>query len=196
MDIAQDRFGVSRYSLAATVSEMKIPIPSASFLCRVCVAALLAIAAHQFRWEGLRFLTSETVLRLSASLGMTVARTAFDTIEIQGQLFQFALSCTFAELFVASAAFLWKLDRSLLRNLWRLAYVAGVLLALNVLRLELGQIAYSHGVPWILAHDIPLGVTYFAVWVVVWRTRNWRAWQYGATNVPLRESPEAGSIFQ
>jgi exosortase/archaeosortase len=125
----------------------------------------------------LRFLTSEVLLRLSALLGMTTARTSFDTIEVQGRLLQIVVSCTFAELFFASMPLIWKLDRSLLRNALRLVLVACTLFALNVLRLELGQIAYSHGVPWMLAHDIPLGFVYFAVWAVIWRARNWCAWR-------------------
>jgi hypothetical protein len=147
------------------------------FLCRACLAFLFGATAHQFRWEGLRFFTSETILRLSALLGMTTARASFDTIEIQGQLLQFLVSCTFVELFLASLPLIWRLDRSPLINLSRMVPVACALFGFNIFRLELGQIAYSYGVLWILAHDIPLGFAYFAVWATVWQTRSWRAWQ-------------------
>ena len=164
------------------------------FLCRACLAALFAIVAHQFRWEGLRFLTSESVLRLSALLGMKTARISFDTIELQGQLFQYVVSCTFAEVFVGGLPAIWRLDSSLLKNLLLLVPVEAALFAFNVARLELGQIAYSHGVPWILAHDIALGLAYFAVIWVIWRKRSWRAWQYCTVESRLGPSPGPGGV--
>jgi hypothetical protein len=178
---------------AVSPAKLKLPFPSWEFLCRLCLTALLVGVAHELRWEGLRFLTSEVILRLSALLGMATARISFDTIELQDQWLQILVSCTFVEIFVGSVPLIWRLDLSLLRNLSRLVAFAGALFALNILRLEPGQIAYSYGAPWILAHDIPLGFACFAIWVFIWRTRNWRAWQYYTKGARLRPSPGPGA---
>lgn len=180
------------HPLAVSPARMKFPFPSREFLCRVCLAALFMGVAHQLRWEGLRFLTSEVILRLSALLGMATARISFDTIELQSQWLQILVSCTFIEMFVGSVPLIWRLDLSPLRNVTRLVPFAGALFALNILRLEPGQIAYSDGAPWILAHDIPLGIAYFAVWVFIWRTRNWRAWQRYTIGTRLERSLAPG----
>jgi exosortase/archaeosortase len=156
----------------------QIAFPSKQFLCRVCLTAVFATVAHLLSWDGLRFFTSEVTLRLSAMLGMTTARAAFDTIEIQGNLIQFVVCCTFVELFFGSLPLIWRGKDSIVGNLSRVVIFAGAIFGLNIVRLVLLQIAYGHGVPWTLAHDIPVGVAYFAVWVFIWRTRDWPAWQY------------------
>ena len=167
------------------LANANLPLPSAEFLCRLALTALFSVVAHQFQWEELRYLTSEAMLRLSALLRMPTARDSFDTIVIQGHFVQFVASCTLAEMYLGSLPLIWDLKQSTPKNLLRLLAVAVALFGLNIVRLELGQIAYTHGVPWISAHDIPLGFAYFAVWVVVWRTRNWQAWHFR----PLRAVP-------
>ncbi len=153
------------------------------------MSAVFVILAHQLDWEGLRLLTAETLIRLSVFLGMPAARISFDTIEVQGRLIQFVASCTFAEIFVGCVPLIWRFDFSVLRNLSPLPAVAVALFVLNVVRLELGLMANAHGVPWVLSHDVPLGFVCFTVWVLVWRTRNWRAWKYRSMAVRLESSP-------
>jgi hypothetical protein len=164
--------------MAASLSKGRIPCPSMEFLCRACLTALLVIVTLHLSWGGLRFLTSEAILRLSAVVGMTTARISFDAIELQGQFFRFTVSCTFADVFMGTLPLIWRLDRSIIRNLLRVAVVAVVLFVFNVTRLEVGQIAYSRGVLWLLAHEIPSGFAYFGVWIAIWRSRSWPAWQY------------------
>ncbi len=159
------------------------------FLCRACLAALFAIAAHMLPWEWLRFLTSEAVIRLSALIGMTTARISFDTIELQGEFFQYFVSCTFAEVFAGCLPAIWRKELPLLRNLSRVVLAEGALFGFNILRLEAGQILYSHGVPWLLAHDILLGFAYFAVVVTIWRNKDWAAWQYHALSARIGSPP-------
>jgi hypothetical protein len=166
--------------LPAGLTKGKIPLPTLGFLFRAGLTAFLMIAAHQLRWGGMRFLTSEAILRLSAWLGMATVRNSFDTIQIQGELFQFGVSCTSVDVVLGTLPLIWRLDLSILRNLLRSAAVALALFGLNVIRLELGQFAHGHGVPWILAHEIPSGFALFAVWVAIWQSRDWQAWQYCA----------------
>jgi hypothetical protein len=171
---------------------VRILLPSNEFLCRAGLSALLAIDAHLFRWEWLRFLTSEAILRSSAFLGMTTARVSFDTVAIQGELFQYFVSCTFADLFLGVLPFIWRGNFSPLRNLLRLALSAAAIFAFNLLRLELGQIAFRYGVPWILAHEIPSGFALFAVVFVIWQTRDWPAWRSRTIGFRLESSAGPG----
>src|SRR5260221_13638505 len=67
----------------------RLPSLSREFLCRAGLVAVFATLAHQIAWEWLRFLTSEAILRISASLGMATARVSFDTIRVGNELFQF-----------------------------------------------------------------------------------------------------------
>jgi hypothetical protein len=160
-----------------SATQERLSFPSYGFLCRAVLTVLFGFIAHLFQWEGLRHLTSEVILRLSAMLGMTTERISFDTVEIHGQLLQVLVSCTFVELFFGSLPLLWKLDSPIPRNFIRFVAAAGALFCFNVLRLEAAEIAYGRGLPWLFAHDIPLGFEYFAVWAFVWRTRSWRAWR-------------------
>lgn len=140
---------------------------------RAGLVAIFAASAHQLQWEWLRFLTSEFVLRVSVYLGMPTTRVTFDTIQIQGERFQFLISCTFADVFIGCIPLVWRLDRSLIRNLARLVLAATALFAFNAVRLETGQVLYSHDVPWMVADGILGGFAYLAVWLVIWHTRSW-----------------------
>jgi hypothetical protein len=176
--------------LPAGLTKGKIPLPAPGFVYRAGLTAFLMIAAHQFRWGGMRFLTSEAILRLSAWLDMATVRSSFDTIGIQGEWFQFGVSCTSVDVILGVLPLIWRLNLSVLGNLLRSVAVALALFGLNLVRLELGQFANAHGVPWILAHEIPSGFALFVVWVAVWRSRDWQAWQYCA---PWMAPEPAGS---
>jgi exosortase/archaeosortase len=108
---------------------------------------------------------------------MRAERATFDTIEVQGHLIQFVVACTLIELMLGIQPLLWRRDRSLLRNFIRIALSIGALFGCNIVRIEVAQILFSLGIPWMLSHDIPLGAIYFGIWVIVWQTREWQAFQ-------------------
>lgn len=143
------------------------------FLVRACLVALFVTISHQLGWQWLRFLTSEAVLRLSALLGMETARLSFDTIRVQQTQVRFDVGCTFIDVFLGSLPLLWELRRSVLRNFSRLVVVGTILFAFNVLRLEIAQVLYAHGVSWKVADGVVGGISYFLVWVAIWRLRTW-----------------------
>lgn len=146
---------------------------SVEFLIRAGFAAMFVILAYQFRWEWLRFVASEAILRISAFLGMATTRVSFDTILIQGQIFQFLIACTFVDVTLASIPLLWNFKKPLLKNVSWLMAAAVLLFGFNIARLEIGQVLYAHGVSWTLAHEVLGGFSYFAVWVLIWRQRSW-----------------------
>jgi len=137
------------------------------------LAALLVIAAHQLRLGWLRFLTSEAVLRISSTLGITTQRISFDTIRVHSELVSFVVSCTFIDVVVGTIALLWDYKKPWFKEAFRMAVCVLVLLAFNLTRLEAAQLLYSVGVPWILADEVLGGIAYFAVWIFIWRHRSW-----------------------
>jgi hypothetical protein len=160
------------------------PLPSLGFALRLSLSGLLAGAAHQFQWVDLRFLVSQAIVDFSRLLGMRAERVAFDTVEVQGHMIQFVVACTFVELMLGIQPFLWHRNRRLWHNFMRIAVSIGALFGFNILRIEAAQILFDLGVPWVVAHDIPLGAIYFGIWAAVWRTREWRALQVYLVNWP------------
>ena len=147
------------------------------FLFRACLVAVLVCTAHQFRWELLRFITSEAILHLSAFFGMATARVSFDTIWVQHAAFSFLVACTFADVIMGSIPLIWNNDKSLVVNSARLIAATTILFIFNVIRLEIGQILYSCGVSWTFADQVLGGISYFVVWLVIWRQRTWRVFK-------------------
>jgi len=143
------------------------------FLIRACLVAAFVVASHALRWEWLRFLTSEAILRLSALLSMDTARLSFDTIRVQETQVKFVVACTFVDVFLGSLPLLWDLRRSLLRNCSRLGVAGAILFTFNVLRLEIAQVLYAHGASWEVADGVLGGIAYFLVWLVIWQLQTW-----------------------
>jgi hypothetical protein len=143
------------------------------FLCRAVLVLVFVTITHQLRWEWLRFLTSEAILRMSPWFGIAIERVSFDTILARGTFFRFVVACTFVDVFMGSVPLLWNLSRSLLRNLCWLVGVAAILFSFNLVRLEIGQILYARGVSWTFADEVLGGFAYFSVWIVIWRLRSW-----------------------
>ena len=152
---------------------IRLPLLRREFLYRAGLVAIFVTLTHQFRWEWLRFLTSEAILRISLWLGMETARVSFDTISIQGQLFQFVIACTFVDVSMGSIPLLWDLKKPLLRNVSWLLMIVIVLFGFNLLRLEIGHLLYAHGLPWTVADQVLGGFAYFAVWLFIWSQRTW-----------------------
>jgi hypothetical protein len=161
------------FRLKAASATISLPRLSGEFLCRAGLVALLATMAHQFRWDWLRFLTSEAILRISAFFGMAATRVSFDTLQMHGQFVQFVVACTFVDVYLGSIPLLWDLKKTLLSNLSCLIVIAILLFTFNVVRLEIAQILYAHGVSWDLADGVVGGFAYFAVWLFIWRQRTW-----------------------
>ena len=135
------------------------------FWLRLSIAVGFGLTAHLFGWEWVRLFTSEVVLRSVAALGLQASRLSFDTISINGVAFQFVVACTFVDVIVGSIPLLWSATKTSLRNLRTILSVAAALFAFNLLREDLSQLLYAHGVPWVISDDVLGGFSYFAVWL-------------------------------
>lgn len=94
-----------------------------------------------------------------------------------GHAFVFAKECTYLDLFLASAPFVWRPGRREAVNLRRLAVVLSLIVVLNLVRLVGGLAAYVNGLGWKLAHDVPDMFLYWPVlgFVIIayWRSVTW-----------------------
>jgi hypothetical protein len=134
---------------------------------RTLLGIIFALVAHLFRWDWLRFATSELILRFSDYLGLISCRISLDEISVRGTAFQFATSCTFVDVVVGELPLIWKREETLGRNVLRVALTAFGLLGFNTARLEMAQLLYASGVPWIIADGVLGGLAYFVVWYVL-----------------------------
>lgn len=135
---------------------------------RFALAALTVAFSYLFRWELLRFLTSEANLRLDLLAGIHLQRISGDTVMWKGVLYQYQNPCTFVDVWFGSIPLLWEARRRLAWNLGFMAAVAMAMFCFNVFRLSVSDVIFAAGVPWNLAHNVISGVSYFVVWVWIW----------------------------
>lgn len=140
------------------------------FLLRCLLAALAVALCYQFRWDWLRYLTSEANLRFDALLGIPWQRVGFDSAEWNGRVYRYVIACTMADVWCGALAFLWVVRRSVSENLLLLSGFTAALFGLNIARLSLSDVLCAHGVSWNLGHNVVAGVCYFFIW-------EWLLWQ-------------------
>jgi hypothetical protein len=160
-----------------SLPRMRLSSFGRGFLCRALLVVIFVSLTHQFEWRGLRYLTSEAVLCLSRSVGLSVERVSADTIFVQGNLFRFVTSCTFVDVVMGAIPLVWAFNRSTAKNLLTVLPLTVGFFAFNLIRLEISQLLYARGVSWSLADDVLGGIAYFAVWVFIvsWFKKYW--WQ-------------------
>jgi len=137
------------------------------FLCRALLVGIVVCMTHQFAWWELKNVTSETVLRLSEFLGLSAQRVSADTIGVQGNLFRFDISCTFVDVVMGMIPLAWAFHRTVVGNLLTIIPLAVGLFGFNIFRLEVGQLLFARGAPWVLADQALGGIAYFAVWTLI-----------------------------
>jgi len=140
---------------------------------RGALAAAAIVGCRQYDWAPLRRCTTTLIVYLSNYLELSVLRVTPDSIELNSTLVQFVVSCTLIDAFCGAIPLLWNLSVSILFNLFRLAIIFVALFVLNIARLEAGFVAFAHGVPWVLAHEVVSGLTYFTLLVFVFTRHSW-----------------------
>ncbi len=149
-------------------------VPRKEIVLRFLLCALAVVLCYQFDWNWLRFLTSESQMRLDALLGMPHQRVAFDTVLWKGTLYQYVTACTFADVWCGAIPLMWNLRRRVWSNIGRAAMLALVLFVFNVIRLSFSNVLFNAGLNWDLAHNVVGGVCYFGVWVWLWNHAGWK----------------------
>jgi hypothetical protein len=142
---------------------------SRALVIRFALAALAVGISYLFRWESLRFLTSEANLTFDLLAGIHLQRISADTVMWKGVLYRYENSCTFVDVWFGSISLLWNVRRNLVWNVGFMAVVAAAMFCFNVFRLSVSDVLFAAGLPWDLAHNVISGISYFLVWVWIWK---------------------------
>src|SRR5262249_43308093 len=133
------------------------------------LSAVLVAFCYQLPWSALRAALTTTLVALSRALGLDARAVSADTMELAGTLFLQTVGCTLVDHFFACAPLAWDRSATAAANARRLALLFVALFAFNVARLQIGLVAFAHGVPWWLAHQVVAGVAQFlAVVGLLW----------------------------
>ena len=136
---------------------------------RLPFCALAVVLCYQFHWMALRFVTSEATLRFVTWLGYAGERLSAHQIAWNGQVFEYGIACTFADVFCGALPLLWVRRAGVLRNAEFVVAFAAGLFAFNLFRQAVTDLLFGAGVPWSLADNVIGGLSYFAVWVFLVR---------------------------
>lgn len=110
------------------------------------------------QWTSLSILVSKQVEFGLTALGHRVNRTCSINqwgIVVDGQAFSITRDCTYLELFVWLAPFVWRRNSKLTMNLAVILLLLVMVSAVNFLRLMFTFCVYSRGASWFAAHDLP-----------------------------------------
>jgi hypothetical protein len=132
------------------------------------------LVCYRFDWLWLKSVTAALNLSLDNLAGVPLVRVSLDTVRLGNVLFQYVIACTFADVWCAALALVWRRRESLARNLQFLAVFTLGLFALNVIRLSAADVLYYAGLNWDIAEGVIGGLAYFAVWLVILRRHAWR----------------------
>jgi hypothetical protein len=137
------------------------------FLWRLSLAVAAALLCLQFEWRGLRFLTSEAALQITAALGLPIKRVGFDRLSFRDSIIQFTVTCTWINGFFAVIPLLL-MNGMRWESLRRVAIFIPGFFLLNLIRIEIVILCYRPGVSWNLEHGWITGIAEFIVylWVV------------------------------
>lgn len=140
---------------------------------RVLLVPVFVGACYLYDWGWLRVLTTITLVQISSILGISMVRTGAEVVTVGGVSAQFIVACTMIDAFFGAIPLLWRTNASLAQNFMRMTAVLAGVFVLNIVRLELGFIAMTSGVPWWLAHEVVAGVAYFCLYVFIMHERAW-----------------------
>lgn len=135
------------------------------WLSRWLSVALAVALCHCFDWMWLCALTQRANLAMDALFGVYMQPLTATTIQFNGLLYQYRVSCTFADVWCGLIPLIWMRAKSIPWNLGWLVVWALALFMFNVARLSVSDVLFAHGIPWTLAHSVLGGVCYYFVWL-------------------------------
>jgi hypothetical protein len=140
---------------------------------RLVLSFMAVLVCYRFDWLWLKSITATLNLRLDHLAGVPLQRVSIDTVRLGNELFRYVIACTFADVWCASLALIWKTRESVARNLeFLLPFTAG-LFVLNVVRLSAADVLYNAGVSWTMAEGVIGGIAYFIVLLLIQRRHAW-----------------------
>ena len=146
---------------------------SLQLVLRLIVSFAAVVICYRFDWLWLKTVTASLNLPLDHLAGVRLERISADTVRLGAVTFRYVIACTFADVWCAALALVWKTRESAARNLEFLAAFTLGLFVLNVVRLSAADVLYAAGVNWDIAEGVIGGLAYFAVWLVILRRHAW-----------------------
>ena len=145
----------------------------AGLAVRILLVPVFVAVCHLYDWAWLRVLTTVTLVKISALLGVPMHRTA--ARYHQRHRHQRAV----CRRLYHDRCLLWRHPFTVADRHFMVAELSAAkcgmlaLFGLNIVRLELGFIAMTKGVPWWLAHEVVAGATYFFLYLYIVKQRAW-----------------------
>ncbi len=166
-------------SLRGWLALLPVRVDDRRFWTRAAVALALRWAALQAEWASLREALTAGVFAATSELSSALTVVSSTRLAMGSTSFDVGVGCTHVEVLALVAPLAWDRSKCPLRNATWLALLALVIALFAWARVTLAIGAYSVGVPWAVAHDLPLGVGYFALLAFVLARGAW-------TRDPLR----------
>lgn len=144
-----------------------------AFWPRAAVGLVLRAWALAGAWIGLRRALTEVVAAVYPAFGGRVQVVGETLLLADQHMVDITVSCTQIEVVALLLPLAWNLRRPVRHEL---AVAGGLLAAAGLLavgRLVLALGLYRLGFDWSVAHDVPLGITYALLFIVVLRRNAW-----------------------
>jgi hypothetical protein len=159
--------------LGAGLALLPVRLDDPRFWPRALLGLGLRWLVLQGSWWPLRDGLTWAVLHTTGAAGLPVRLGERAMLLLGAQPITVSVACTHVELLALAAPLLWDRTRSTPRNLGRVVLFAGTLALAGLVRIDLAFGLFRLGLPWLWAHDVPLGVFYFVVLALVLRAGAW-----------------------
>jgi hypothetical protein len=159
--------------LRAWLALLPVRVDDRRFVIRACLGLLLRWIALSFDWWALRGALARAVVSTLRPLRIAIDARDGARFAIGAQLVDVTVPCTHIEVFALVAPLLWDRRRTGAENLVRLGGVGVAVLALALVRIDLAVVLLRAGVPWVVGHDVVLGVGYFALLALTLKAGAW-----------------------
>lgn len=112
-----------------------------------------------FDWKSLRAYFAK-ILVIFFDLSGFEALVSGSDLTIQGVLFDIARECTYLDLFLITAPFMWQ-KKQIVMSMIRMCGLGFAIIIINLIRVYFAIKWYLNGVPWIYSHGLPYFLFYF-----------------------------------
>ncbi len=169
---------------------LPVRVEDRRFWPRALLGLALRALALELEWSWLRASVSSTVAWSLRGAGVDIELVSRSTLVRAPWAFEVTASCTHVEVVGLLAPLVWDRSRSVAVNGARCLAFAAVVVGLSVARIDLAIALRAAGLPWVVSHDVLLGLGYFVVMASVLAGGAWTrspsgaaaGWRLGATS--------------
>jgi len=162
---------------------------------RISVLGVLVGMFYAWNWMPLRVVLRDVTgwsVRESGYCPISFTYDGSPALGIAGKVHYYTAECTYLDLLLIVAPFVWVFGASRLRNILRLAIAPSVILGGNLIRTWASVYFNVRGTDWFYAHDLPnyiLGIGMVAITVLGSIRRDFDGRCVSTSQAHIRESP-------